>query len=363
MEIGVAIQQLIADGTLARLMNNPSAQFGRERRQYLGAQFLPEKRVEENAYREEGIRYRTIVANDGDRYSPAKIKGGDILGSMLVELGNSDIAREFKADAYDAMLRLMNNNASMQAMTSLTNWVDSVINLALIEHNERQRWQAIVGASVVREGDNAYSETVAYPNPTGHRAAASAAWSTVTTDIFSDIAAMVDLLASKGYTVSRIVTSRQVLSWMSTNDTIKTRTGVAVVNGSGQITSAVGRASTDAINTMLQRDGLPAIELYDLQYRTSEGSGYFLPRNTMVLFATGGMDQQFDLGDSENIPATPDRIGYSAIGRAAGQSAPGRVVVMEHFNRKPPRIEAEGWQTSLPVITEPEAIAVINSIT
>ena len=28
-----------------------------------------------------------------------------------------------------------------------------------------------------------------------------------------------------------------------------------------------------------------------------------------------------------------------------------------------PRIEAEGWMTGLPVITEPEAIAVIHTIT
>jgi hypothetical protein len=29
---------------------------------------------------------------------------------------------------------------------------------------------------------------------------------------------------------------------------------------------------------------------------------------------------------------------------------------------KPPRVESEGWQTSLPVLMEPEAVVVINSI-
>jgi hypothetical protein len=29
---------------------------------------------------------------------------------------------------------------------------------------------------------------------------------------------------------------------------------------------------------------------------------------------------------------------------------------------KPPRVEAQGWETSAPVITEPEAIATITGI-
>ena len=44
------------------------------------------------------------------------------------------------------------------------------------------------------------------------------------------------------------------------------------------------------------------------------------------------------------------------------QAAPGRVIRSEAFESKPPRIEAEGWQTSLPVVTDPEAVAVIESI-
>jgi hypothetical protein len=55
-------------------------------------------------------------------------------------------------------------------------------------------------------------------------------------------------------------------------------------------------------------------------------------------------------------------LGYTAIGRGAGQASNGRVIRAEAFDNKPPRIEAEGWQTALPVITEPEALAVISSI-
>lgn len=350
-----------ADGVFATLARNPRAQFGTPSRRYLGAELLPERMVEENAYREEDVRYRTVIANDGTRYSPAQKKDGDIVGSMLVELGNSDIAREFTSRQYDALLRMLQRNASMEAMVEITNWLDTTVNLALVELLEKQRWEAIVEAEVTRQGDNEYEEVVAYPNPANHRAAQSAAWSTDTTDIFEDIFAMADLLAGKGYTVSRMITSRAVLSIMAGNNTVKTRTGVSVVNASGQITAAAGRATLDAINGILGSDGLPPIETYDLQYRTQSGTGYFLPRDVFVLVATTGRDEDVDLGDE--VQFLGNTIGYTAIGRAAGQATPGRVIRAEAHEDKPPRIEAEGWQTALPVITEPEAIAVISDIT
>lgn len=355
------IDDMRRDGTIETIARNRRAQFGRTGRNYLGASLLPERLVPQNAFREESIRYRTVVANDGTRYSPTQLKAGDLIGSFLVELGESDIARQFDSQMYDALLVYLQSNQSLEAVASLTNWLDTAVNLALIEHDEKQRWQAIVDASVVRVGDNAYAETVTYPNPAGHRAAESAPWSTDSTDIFADIMTMADLLASKGYTVNRIITSTPVLAIMAGNNTVKTRTNRVVVNTSGQIQSVSGRATRDDINGALNADGLPAIQLYDLQYRTQAGTAYFLKRNVFVLVATAGIDQTLDFGDTEEL--FPDTLGYLAIGRAAGQSAPGRVIRAESKEDKPPRIEAEGWQTSLPVITNPEAIAVIHTIT
>jgi hypothetical protein len=349
------------DGTIETIASNRRAAFGRTGRNYVGASLLPERRVEQNAYREDAVRYRTVVANDGTRYSPTQKKGSDLIGSFLVELGEADIAREFDSQMYDALLRYLASNQSMQAVVSITNWLDTSINLGLIEHDEKQRWQAIVNASVVRVGDNEYSETVTYSNPSGHRVAESAPWTTDSTDIMADIFVQADLLSSKGYTVSRIITGREVVSKMAGNNTIKTRTGIAVVNTSGQIQSTVGRATREAINGIFTQDGLPPIETYDLQYRTQTGTEYFLPRNTMVLVGTTGQDETIDFGDNEEL--FPDTLGYLAIGRAAGQDSPGRVIRAEAKEDKPPRIEAEGWQTSLPVILHPEAIAVIHTIT
>lgn len=360
MDIATLLNEMRESGYFESIARNPLAQFGRRARRYIGAELLPERLVEENAYREEQIRYRTVVANAGTRYSPAQKKGADLVGSFLVELANGDIAREFSGRDYDALLRVLMRNDSMEAMASLTRWFDTTVNLALVEAMEVWRWQAIVSAAVSLTGDNAYAETVDYSNPAGHRAAQSANWSTDSTDVFEDIFNMADVLSGKGYTVNRIITSRTVLSKMAGNATVRSRVGVAVVNSSGQIEAASGRASLAAINGALQSDGLPPIELYDLQYRTQTGTGYFLPRSVFVLVCTTGRDEVIDLGDEERTVL--DTLGYAAIGRAAGQSQPGRVLRAELMEDKPPRIEAEGWFAGLPVITEPEAIGVINNI-
>jgi hypothetical protein len=362
MDIASLVNTLMEDGTVRTLALNAAAQFGLVPRRYIGAELLPERTVTENAYREDAIRYRTIIANSGTRYSPTQKKGGDLIGSFLVELGNSDIARELSARDYDALITMLQNNPTMEGAATLLRFADRTLNLALVEYNEKQRWDAIVSASVVRTGDNAYSETVAYANPANHRAAAAGTWSSDAYDPFTDILAMADLLEGKGYTVGRIITSRTVLSILAGNDKVKTRTGVATINTSGQIAATPGRASSTAIDMALGRDGLPPIETYDLLYHTQAGSARFLPSTVFVMVATTGRDETIELSDTAQNLTLTDTIGYTAIGRAAGQSAPGRVIRMVAQEDKPPRVEGEAWQTSLPVITDPESIAVINTI-
>lgn len=361
MDLVTLLNEINQTTGFERIARNPAAQFGRPQRRYIGAELLPERtNIPGNAYREENIQYRTVIANSGTRYSPAQKKGGDLVGSFLVELAESDISREFTGQQYDALLRILAGNRSMEALATITNWLDTTVNLALVELLEVQRWQAIVNAQVVRTGDNKLSEDIDYANPDGHRAAAVAAWSDDATDPFEDIFTKVDLLAGKGYNVNRIITRRSVVSIMSANAKVKTRVGVAVVNPSGQITSAAGRASMDAINGALQADGLPAIELYDLQYRTQTGTEFFLPSGTMVFACTTGRMEDIDLGDDTRT--IYDTLGYTAVGRGVGQASNGRIIQAEAKTDKPPRIEAQGWQTALPVITEPEALAVISGI-
>lgn len=359
--INTLIAQMLADGSVERIANNPLAQFGMGARLYRGAELLPERTVPENAFREDAIKYRTVLANAGSRYSPAQKKGSQLVGYFLAELMDSDIASEFTGKEYDALLRILQQKPSMQATVQLLGWLDKTVNLPLVELNEKMRWDAIVDAAVSVSGDNGYSASVTYSNPSGHRASAGGTWSSDSYDLFNDILAMADLLASKGYTVSRIYAPRPVVSIMSGNDKVKARTGVATISSSGQIQATAGRASIDAINSALARDGLPPIQQYDLQYRTQTGTGYFLKRDVFVMVATTGQNETIDLGDSERM--LNDTLGYMAIGRGVGQANPGRVIRSEAFMDKPPRIKGEGWQTSLPIITEPEAIAVIHTIT
>lgn len=360
MDIGTLLNNLKADGTIADLTRNPLAQFGTRTRRYIGAELLPERNVTENAYREESIRYRTIVANDGSRYSPVQRKKGELIGSFEVSLGDSDIGRELSGREYDTLLKILGTATPMAAIPTIINWIDTVLVRALVELCEVQRWQALIGASVVRKGDNGFSETVTYVNPSGHRANAGGTWSNNSYDPYADIVAMVNLLASKGYTVSRIITRRPVISILSANALMRQRVGLTTLVPGVLAGVSPGFLNLDAINNILSRDGLPPIEEYNLQYRTTSGTAYFLTGNTMVFVCTTGRDETLDLGDAVRV--VTDTLGYTAIGRAVGEATPGRVAKLFPYEDKPPRIDGQAWQTSLPVITEPEAIAVILNI-
>lgn len=362
MDMATLLQQMRATGIFDELRTNTAAQFGPPQRRLLGATLLPEQTVTQNSYTEQQIQYRTIVANDATRYSPTQRKGGKLVGEFDVKLAEQDIADEFTSRDYDALRKLLASNASMEAMASLTRWFDTAIVRGLLEKNEKQRWEAIVDASVPLRGDNSFREDVAYSNPTGHRAALVDPFTDDTVDPMIAIFERAAFLASKGYTVNRIVAGTPVISKILNNAKFKQRTGVIVVaSGGSAFENNQGAGSFNALNQVLIGEGLPAIERYDLQYRTMTGTQFFLKRDVMVFCATTGRDAAIDRGDVFEI--IPNTLGYHAIGVPAGQDNPGRVVRAEAFDNKPPRIEGEGWQTALPVIMEPEAIATLKDIT
>lgn len=359
MDLLALIRRMMEDGTFQVLAGNPLAQFGTTNRAYLGPTVLPERLVSVNEYRESQIRYRTLVALDGTRYSPAqKRPTGELIGEFLVELGHQDIASELTSRDYDALLQLLSANASMQAEASILGWADLTINRALIERTEIQRWQAIVDAEVVRVGDNGYSETVSYPNPAGHRAAAGGNWSTDSYDPMDDIMAMNEMMADKGYRIGRLIGSRRVMSILARNEIMAQRAGRYVRVTDSNI--LMQGASTGDVNAVLGADDLPPVEMYDLTYFTPSGIERFFPNDVLVGIAATGQDEQ--VGLAEDMRYIPNTAGYTAIGRPAGQPGPGRVLRVDAFDNKPPRLEAEGWQTSLPVITDPESIFVITGI-
>jgi hypothetical protein len=365
MDIRALIEQMLADGVPGVVANNPRAQFGTPNRRYLGSELLPERQVEENVYMETAIRYRTVVANAGTRYSPVQIKGPNILvGEFLVKLGEQDIGAEFTSRDYDGLLRLLGRDASMEAIANLTRWLDISITRALLDLNEVYRWQCLIDALVQLRGNNGYAEDVAYSNPAGHRANAAGAYTGGgAVDPILDIYTMRDLLASKGYRVNRIVAGTPVISKILSNPFIAERLGsVRIIDVNNNVAGIPRRPTLGQLNSYLAEEELPPIERYDEQYNTETGTQFFLKRDVLFMAATTGQEEQVRL-DEDNVEILENVLGYHAIGRAAGQAAPGRVIRMEAFDNKPPRIEGEGWQTSLPVLMNPEAVAVIQNIT
>lgn len=366
LNISGVVNQMMEDSSLLNLMNNPLAQFGPTNFPFLGATLLPERVVPLNAWTEEKIQFRTIIANDSTRYSPVQKKGGMLYSSLKVELGNSNIGQEFSGQDYDAFITALHrfgstdNIPSMEAVTRLLNWVDIALLRPLLVKNEKQRFEALVNAQVVRTGDNNYREVVNFPNPSGHRVNAGGVWSNNSYDPYPDVIDMAEFLWGLGFTINRILARRTVTSKLTLNAFIRTRVG-RISLASGTVTGLAGRASLADINEMFSSDDLPPIERYDLQYRTQTGSAYYLDSASMLFVCTTGRDETVDMGDSAPL-IMPNTLGYVGVGTPAGQPNPGRVVNMAVKTDHPPRIEGEGVQVSFPVFTEPEAVGVIKNI-
>lgn len=370
MDIRGTINALVESGQIDNLVNNPLAQFGPQDVPYLGATVLPEQTVPQNAYREEDIQYRSVIANDSTRYSPVQKKRGVFAGYMDVRLGEQDIGSDFTASDYDAFIQLLQAadqggaDMEMRAMLSLLNFVELTLDRPLRHKIEKMRWEAIEKAQVILTGDNNYREVVDYPNPTGHRVAVGGDWSDDTYNLYADITKGVDFLASKGYTANRIITSSPVMATIANNDLMKSRAGRITV-AAGTVVGLPGRVSRADINGILNEDGVPAPETNDAQYRTQTGSGFYISRTVMIMLGTTGRDKTVNaLSTVEDaLPIrVPNSLGYVGVGRPAGMSGPGRRVLLTPFENKPPRIEGEAWQTTFPVIQDPEAIYVITGI-
>lgn len=361
MDLYALVRTMQEDGVFDAIAGNPLAQFGVPSQPLLGATILPERLVPQNMYKETAIRYRAMIANDAERYSPVQIKaGGELIGEMTVELGNQNIGRQMTPQDYDGLLELLGRNADMSAIDTLTGWVDSTLNQGLQMVTEKQRWEALVSAQVTRDGDNGFHEVVQYPNPAGQRVAAGGVWSNDAYDPFDDITAIKEYAAGLGYQLNRAFTSTAVAGIMQRNTLVKTRGGAfRQTNATTDFLMTLNRSGLD---TVFAGEGLPVLETYDLTYRTQNGAlTRYLPNTVMVFTATTDSSVEIDVAANERV-FMPSTLGYTALGRATGQSAPGRVIQVTPIQILPPHLEGRAWQTSLPVITEPEAVFVINAI-
>jgi hypothetical protein len=341
-----AIQQLREEGAFAGIANNPMAQFGTRTHRYFGHELLPVETKPANAYRETAIEYRTVVASDSTRFSPPKLEGDALIGSFLVELGELDLKREITSQQIEEIKVLLGNDFA-SAKAKILSIVNTVAVKAFLDKEESQIWQALANGEVVIE-INGTTQVIPYLNPTGHRVAGSKWDDDTVNPIVQDLIPMQALLSSKGYDPSqgRLFMGRIDMMKLINNKSVK-----ATFNVPGRSPIL---PTEQVVSDYLQAAGFPRIELVDGLYRTATGTQRFLPANKVVLVGATG---PIDLGDGR-MEFLPNTLGYTAIGVAVGQNAPGRVIRLEEFSNKPPRVEIEGWQTSLPVIKTAEAIAV-----
>jgi hypothetical protein len=363
--------ELVREGIPNRIVRDPMIQFGSERKRYLGATLLPEVEVDRNEFTETKIVYKTFPALDGTRYSEPKMQGQQLVGSFSVKLGEIDTANQLTGKGLDDLIRIAERNPA-RAVARLKTWVLSMFSVALAEKAEIQRWQAFVDAAVPIKGMDGNEETVHLPDPENHRRtipggtkAAPAGWYANDYDPLTDFMAIKQLAASKGYKINRIVGDTDITSALALNSVMRQRlSGALRIDGGTLFSLGGGILSKAQIDNYLSANySLPAIEEYDETYNIETGSGqaFFKPRGALCFFCTTGRDEEFISGeDADDVNIIPNTLGYYAIGTAVGQTAPGKVFGATTKNLKPIGIYGQGFQTAFPVVTEPEAIFVLN---
>lgn len=380
--------QLEEDDYFKRLALNPLAQFGTENDTLLGASILPEVLVPENAYSEDQIRYAVEPALAGPHYGPAQMQSdGGFKGSLKVELGNNDTARQMDALTYRGVNNLLMQNNEMQATANLLGWADVQLNRPHTTRAEIERWQAICQGQVIRKGTEGYLEPVPLHSAEGHRPTVSggteaspAGWHLATYDPYDDIELGVRTLEDKGYQVTEFITGSNLVSLMKRSTEIAKRSNRVVVNSSGQITSATGRVTMGDINAINAEDGYPPITMYNSGYPSITGFRRYLDspagdRDYFVILGRTGLSWDMRVDYTARVTGEvpgydPELIqqdallnnvfGYYGVGKSAGMASPGRHVYTEMQMRKPVGLYGESYQEGFPVIQVPEAIYVIQ---
>jgi len=354
-----------------RVLSDPAVQFGTDRKQYLGAGLLPEQLVDRNEYTETKVVYKTFPALDGTRYSEPKMQGQQLVGSFRVTLGEVDTASQLTGNDLDVLMRVAERDPA-QAVRRLRTWMINMFPVSLAEKAEIQRWQAFVDAQVPIKGMDGNDEVITMPDPVGHRSTVlggtenePAGWYASDYDPIQDFMAIRQLASQKGYTIRRIIGDTDITMAIAMNQIMRNRVSGALQISNGEMVSLGGGIlSLTQINSYLSSNyGLPPIEEYDTTYNSlaAPGQSFFKERGALCFFATTGRDAEFISGDdSVDYEIIPDTLGYYAIGTAVGQTAPGKVFANQVKTMKPVGIYGQGFQTSFPVVTEPEAIFVLK---
>ncbi|GHG37484.1 hypothetical protein GCM10017784_34820 [Deinococcus indicus] len=351
-------------GELAAVAGAQSVRFGTPTRRRKFLEMLPPRLVDENMYYEEDLAFKDVIAAPNARYAPPVLVKGEHTASVRVELGDSSVSRELKAQEYDAIIKFLRRGEDMEGLARYLQFNRS-IRAGLDDLLELQAVQAVINGTVIIKGANGVLTEYAYPNPAGHRVAIAPGDNLTDpdTDPYELLASLhaTGVNGGSGNAV-RALTSTDVIRTILAHPRTGERFGRYAMNN-GTLTGLRSNVQLADYNGYLQADGLPALEAYDGRYRTQTNSYRFMPNDALVFQFDTGRDPEIDLGDEGIIQLPNAPVGYTAIGTVAGETDPGQIIRERNFpNDTPPRVEIDGVQTSLTVIQNPGAIVSVTGL-
>lgn len=354
-----------SEAAIARVVSNPLAQLGPGEEPFLGLQLMPERLVDENQFTETRINYKTVIANNGTRYSTPQLKGGMYVGEFDVKLTSSDIAAQLTAQDYEAIIKVLKrftgDKVPQQAVANLLKWADKQLIQPLVVKNERMIWECVIDALVQIEGDDGFKDPVAISNPAGHRIA-SGDWADPAYDPMQDIYGRADFLKSKGIRVRRQIAPNTKVSQLLNHPKVKAAARGFITVDNGALVGSENRLTLRGFNEFLAENELPAVEKYDKTYNVQDGpSRHFLKRDVWAFIGETDQSETIEVQDGDPL-VIDNTLGYCGVGTNAGYTNPGRMIKTKPEDGKAPHIDGQSWQESFPVNQNPEAVAVLTDI-
>lgn len=360
-------------GDFNRNANNLLSAWGPQSRPLISAQFLPPRLVQLNENTVADLRFRTVAAQDIARNAPAPLlDGGEMVGSIRYKLGDSALARQLTPADYDAVMVYLNRTMTMPAAARLLGIFDTLIVQSMTEHDELASCDAIVSGGYSRRGNNGYFEYINGPELDNHRVVMAEDWSDPTVNPWVYILARIEVLTDAGYELSgiRSILTNEVRTILKENPFTALRVGKAnlVLNSDGTIRaqSIPGVITDDELDAAFTGLKVQTPLTQDLRIATRTGQKRAFQEGALAFIASTGQTEQviYNQDDPKAVPLeVADTIGFTGIGKAAGQGTPGRRTATRVFaNQSDARVEFEGWQCTGPVINQPQAISVATGI-
>lgn len=348
------IEELNEDGSVLDIANNLRTQFALPTGPLMGAEFMPEERVNANKYTGGQLVQMAGEAQDLARHARVPYSRSFAVAKYEVALHDIGHGTDMDEADHDDLLDVLGLDVSMADAAQLLQLVLNGVTIPIVTKEERNRWQVFTRRVHERRANGNQAEDVPHPNPPGAVANVALDWADPNSDALDDLFARNDWLGG----TSRIVMSTPMLTRLTGNAAVQRAVSSIVVVNGGQLVTQAQRTNLSELNNYLVGNGLPLIETYDRQHNGRR----FLPANVAVFFGNTGQARSVDLppvaglaeGSQEVLANT---VGRYAIGRVGGHRAadPGRIAkLIAKLEEMPYFVKAEGKTTSGPEVTAPK---------